>query len=261
MAYLFGDSRAAADRLELLAEMFGPCSRAFLQRSVPTCPDLAVDLGCGIGHTARMLAETLGARRTVGLDNSEPFIAESVANAAGPAVSFRLHDVTNVPFPVGPCDVIYCRFLLSHQTDPLGLIERWATQLAPGGQLLLEEVESILTSVAPFTRYLEIVTAMLANDGQTLCVGGALTTMAPPAGTVRVASDIGCVPATTDAAARLFAMNIRTWRHNAFVQATCATAEIDDLQRRLDELAAQPTDRREIEWRLRQLVLQRPPGA
>lgn len=257
MAYLFGDTRMAADRLELLADMFAPCSRKFLSHSAPDKLDLAVDLGCGVGHTTGMLASALNPKRTVGLDSSEAFIAQAIANAPDPSATFALHNVTEVPFPVGPCDVIFCRFLLSHQTNAPALVATWATQLAPGGRLLLEETESIHTDLEPFGRYIEIVTAMLADGGQTLCVGGDLHAMTPPAGTTRLPGEIGVTPATTDVAARLFAMNIRTWKHNRFIQAAYPADEIDDLQHRLEALAQTPTDRHEIEWRLRQVVFER----
>ncbi len=257
MAYLFGDTRVAADRLELLAEMFNPCSRQFLSHSAPDRPGLVVDLGCGVGHTTAMLTSALKPRQAVGLDSSEAFIAQAIANAPDPSVTFALHNVTEVPFPVGPCDVIFCRFLLSHQTDAPGLIEKWVTQLSSGGRLLLEETEAIHTSLEPFARYIDIVTAMLADGGQTLCVGSDLDAMTPPAGTTRLPGEIGVTPATTNVAAHLFAMNICTWKHNPFIQASYPADEIDDLQHRLEALAQTPTDRHEIEWRLRQVVFER----
>jgi trans-aconitate 2-methyltransferase len=69
--YAFGDSAPAARRLGLLADVFEPPSRAFLAeftRVAGDQVDLAVDLGCGPGHSTRLVASVVGARRTLGLD-------------------------------------------------------------------------------------------------------------------------------------------------------------------------------------------------
>jgi trans-aconitate 2-methyltransferase len=79
--YAFGDSAAAARRLDLLADLFAPTTRALLERFAGRPLDLAVDLGCGTGHTTRLLASVLGPRRAVGLDQSASFVALAAAGA------------------------------------------------------------------------------------------------------------------------------------------------------------------------------------
>jgi trans-aconitate methyltransferase len=137
MSYACGDTEQAAERLRLLAETFARPTTAFLRASVTAPPALAVDLGCGPGWSTHLLAETLNPELTVGLDNSERFIALARKTASA-RVSFSVHDVASVPFPVGPADLIFCRFLLTHLRDPQGTVAAWATQLSPGGLLLLE---------------------------------------------------------------------------------------------------------------------------
>jgi ubiquinone/menaquinone biosynthesis C-methylase UbiE len=200
-----------------------------------------------------MLADALEYGRVVGLDNSEHFIGLAEKTATDD-VSFRLHDVTRVPFPVGPCHLIYARFLLTHQVSPETLIAKWAAQLCPGGRLLLEEVDSIDISVAVFAEYMEIVEAMLAEAGQELCVGARLDAMPTPAGLVRTIGRIAHVPVRNDLAAKMFSMNIQTWKHNPFVQQNCSPESIRKLAENLTDLAAKPTSEKGIEWQLRQLV-------
>lgn len=141
MRYAFGDSDLAARRLQLLGEVFAPSTRAFLQASVSREPSLVVDLGCGPGYTTHFLAETLPCGRAVGLDHSDHFISLAQQTATQ-RVSFQAHDVTQVPFPTGPADLLYCRFLLTHLRDPEAVVARWTDQLRPGGLLLMEEAES-----------------------------------------------------------------------------------------------------------------------
>jgi hypothetical protein len=57
--YTFGDTSLAARRLALLADVFEPPSRAFLAEFTRVAGDqldLAVDLGCGPGHSTRLVA-------------------------------------------------------------------------------------------------------------------------------------------------------------------------------------------------------------
>ena len=115
--YTFGDSDLAARRLALVAETFAGTSAAFMRESVTTRPQLAADLGCGPGYTTYLLADTLKPERTVGLDNSENFLADIRTNASG-NVSFHLHDITTAPFPEAPFDLIFSRLVLTHLQDP-----------------------------------------------------------------------------------------------------------------------------------------------
>ena len=69
MTYSFGDSDMAALRLKIVAEVFAEASRQFLVQ-VGVSPRLALDLGCGLGYSTHLLAETLRCQRTVGLDGA-----------------------------------------------------------------------------------------------------------------------------------------------------------------------------------------------
>ena len=42
--------------------------------------------------------------------------------AARGGIAFLEHDVTAVPFPEGPADLAYCRFLMTHLADPAGAL-------------------------------------------------------------------------------------------------------------------------------------------
>jgi trans-aconitate methyltransferase len=73
-AYTFGDSEIATRRLEIVAAVFESPTRTFLAEDVGQLrADLALDLGCGPGHTTRLVAEMTGAVRTIGLDASASF--------------------------------------------------------------------------------------------------------------------------------------------------------------------------------------------
>ena len=98
---------------------------------------------------------------------------------------------------------------------------------------------------------------MLADRGSDLFVGRSLDASPVPAGAALVSSETARAAVRTDIAAQMFAMNIQTWKDNAYVQANCAPADIEKLQDTLTDLAATPTGQADIEWSLRQLAYER----
>ena len=201
--YAFGDSEAAAQRLDLVAEVFEAPSRAFLQAWAPPQPRLAVDLGCGPGNTTALLAEVTGARRTVGLDASAAYVAR--ATARFPALEFATHDALEAPFPTGPADVISCRYLVAHLPDPADAVTRWLTQLAPGGRLLVDEPHAIHAPHPVLERYEALVVARLEEHGTSMYPGDALDAVGP---THRQVVEH---PVPIRDAAAMFGLNFAVW--------------------------------------------------
>jgi SAM-dependent methyltransferase len=256
MEYQFGDSDLAARRLAVLAETFQETTAAFLRDAAPPYADLAVDLGCGPGHTTHLLQDTTGCRQAVGLDNSESFLALARATETS-RVTFRRHDVTETPFPVPAADVVFSRYLLAHLPDAEGLVARWATQLAPGGLLLLEEVEWIRTTHEAFVTYLGTVEAMLADQGSVLCIGPALDALDGCSGLRKSHSSVRRLRIGNGRAARMFHMNIQTWRHRPYVEANVAPERVAALEEQLRSIADSGETHSDIEWGLRQIAFQR----
>jgi SAM-dependent methyltransferase len=272
--YAFGDSSAAARRLGLLAELFEPASRVFLGRFAGRRFDLAVDLGCGPGHTTHLLAAVLEPRRTLGLDQSAAFIRLAAAGrpagsqaaagpplgslaGAGPAgrVEFAVHDVTRVPFPCPPADLVSCRLLLSHLADPAAALAAWATQLAPGGLLLVEEVERIHTGDPALAGYLATAGALLASRGQTLEVGPALHRLPDPPRLARRHDQVATLAPPAARAAEMFAQNLAVWGRQAVADGVSGEAELRDLAEDLVTVAGGGRAAA-ITWELRQLAFE-----
>jgi len=248
MGYAFGEGDDAAERLGLLHQVFEPTSRRFLEGAAPREPDLAVDLGCGPGHTTRLLAETVAAHHTVGIDASEDFIGRARQQRV-PGVEFRVADLLVEDPPVA--DVVYARYLLAHLPEPEEQAARWRSRLRAGGRLLLEENGTIEATDPVLARYEELVSTMIAEDGGDLYVGRRLADLAPrDGGSVRrdhLQPPIGQV-------ARLFGRNLRTWGPRAVGSGLADVDTVDRLARDLQDMEGRE-DIGPARWELVQVVL------
>lgn len=100
-----------------------------------------LDLGCGIGDQAEMLAAR-GAR-VIGIDLNAELI--EVATGRGiPGAEFRVADLARLPDLGGAADGIWSSFAPAYFVDLAPVLEGWSRQLAPGGWIALTEVDDFL---------------------------------------------------------------------------------------------------------------------
>jgi trans-aconitate 2-methyltransferase len=249
--YTFGDDERASRRLGLVADVFDPSSRTLL-RSLGRKPGLALDLGCGPGFTTALVADVTGARSTVGLDRSEAFVAS--ARARFPGLAFVCHDVTTA-FPTAPPDLVLARLLLAHLADPADVARAWGRGLAPGGVLVLEEMEGIDAPDPVLAEYEERVLAVVEHQGAPMYAGPLLAGVGDTDGLHRRSDVVTEVRVPTPAAARIYGMNLESWRHDPFARAHFAPSDLDALAGRLAGLAHHGEGH--VGWWVRQLVLER----
>lgn len=236
MSYTFGTSAVAAERLRLLADLYAPRSRQLLAAWCPRGPEHAVDLGCGPGHTTRLLHEVTGATRTTGVERSVEFLALARSTPRA-GVTYVEADVTRAPLPLAPADLVHARFLLTHLPDPGRALGTWAAALRPGGRLVVHEVAA-LDSVEPaLHRYYELVAALQAHHGQAIDVGARTAALARGAGLHVLHEEVVAWQPDPARMAALHVPNLRTWRHDAFITATVDPAELDALDAELVAIA------------------------
>jgi trans-aconitate 2-methyltransferase len=253
--YVFGDTDAAARRLDLVAEYWASPSTEFLRADVPSGPRLALDLGCGPGHTTRLVAAVTGATTTIGLDTSDAFLAR--AGAGAPAgVEFFHHDVMELPLPSAPADLLYGRLLLSHIPRPDRVVRAWMSQLAPGGVLALDEVSWISTSEPALSRYLEMLEDLLAVRGSALAAGPIIDGLDGGTDGRKRSSVERIHPVPAAVAAEMFTLNLVTWRDEPYVRDAHSREELDALDAELREITRQP-GRATITWGMRQVTFER----
>jgi trans-aconitate 2-methyltransferase len=253
--YTFGDTPVAAQRLLLVARVFAAPSREFLAEAVLEPPPVALDLGCGPGVSTRLVADVTRAARTVGLDTSDSFL-ELAAVEAPDGVEFTRHDATDLPLPQSPVDLIYCRLLLAHLPDPAATVAAWTTQLHPGGRLLVDEVEWIETSHPVLATYEEVVLGLVQSRGALMYAGPVVHALREGPGFRQSSSRVCEVAVATADAARMYSMNLETWRDDPHIRATHPPEMIDQLAGDLEELT-RSSGGSEITWGVRQVAYER----
>ncbi len=170
--------------------------RRLLAAHLPVAPTDVVDLGCGTGTLATLLAEA--GHRVRGTDLSPAMLERAVAKAAaaGLDVAFEVGDAATPPYDAGSADVVLCRHVLWAVPDPAAALARWVGLLRPGGRLVLVEgrwhtgggiaatdLEAMVAQVAGDARVVPLTAEIFwggpITDERYLLVAGATTTTPP----------------------------------------------------------------------------------
>lgn len=245
--YTYGDSDTARARLGLVARLFEPTSRSFLAAAGGT-PRVALDLGCGPGHTTALVQAVTGASLVVGLDRSPAFLGSA---DAGDGRRFVAADVAR-GLPVRAADLAYARLLLAHLADPSAVIANWSTILTNRGRLLVDDLETIETNDDVFRTYLDDVALhVVRREGGALFVGPILHEAADPPACSRVRDAVAAFAPDAGDTARVFAMNLAVLTERGEVGARPALADALAAIGRGDR-HAEP-----VRWRVRQLAWER----
>jgi SAM-dependent methyltransferase len=136
---------AAADTFDLEADhgLLDPGTREAWQRLLrsllPSPPARVVDLGCGTGTLAVLLAED--GHDVTGVDLSPRMIrrARAKARAAGAPARFAIGDASRPALTRGAFDVVLARHVVWALPDAAASLRAWADLLAPHGRLVLVE--------------------------------------------------------------------------------------------------------------------------
>ncbi|MFX4272024.1 class I SAM-dependent methyltransferase [Propionibacteriaceae bacterium Y1685] len=113
--------------------------RALLDTALPAGPSRIIDLGCGTGSLAVLLAEE--GHDVVGMDFSPRMVDAARAKSvrAGVSACFLVGDVSAPNLESAAYDVVLCRHVLWALPNPADALRSWSTLLAPGGRMILVE--------------------------------------------------------------------------------------------------------------------------
>ncbi|MFZ5442890.1 MAG: class I SAM-dependent methyltransferase [Myxococcota bacterium] len=144
-AEYFGDTRDFwwnRDFLELMARRWGLTDEA----------PRVLDVGCGVGHWARLLLSLLPPRATlVGVDREPRWVERARETAErlglGARTTWQRGDATRLEFPDASFDVVTCQTVLIHLARPEEALAGMVRVLRPGGLLVVAEPQNLAATL------------------------------------------------------------------------------------------------------------------
>jgi SAM-dependent methyltransferase len=151
-----------AVNFDRFAELVGGPLNQYLDSVFPPAGKRAIDLGCGSGHHAAMLAGRY--REVVGVDISAPMLEIARARRAFANVSYAERDLRSVrPDTDGTFDLVLSAYALHHVDDLEQALRGIRDLLAPGGRVVL--VDNVASrSAVPRGWFVRQAVQILAGD-------------------------------------------------------------------------------------------------
>jgi ubiquinone/menaquinone biosynthesis C-methylase UbiE len=161
-SYIIDGGEPGAARLAVLGRTLAASSESFLKRTGLRPGVRVVDVGCGSGELTGWMAELVGPAEVVGVDVDLTVLAIARERWSGHRAPprFILADAAAVPPALGRFDVVYARFLLSHQTDPLAVLRDLRALCRPGGVVAVEDVDISAMFCEPRSEAFDLATAL-----------------------------------------------------------------------------------------------------
>jgi ubiquinone/menaquinone biosynthesis C-methylase UbiE len=177
-----------------------------------------LEVGCGTGVVARVLARWPGVAQVEGIDPSPVFLERARQLAEGiDNLAFRQADGRNLPFEPGTFDVVVVHTVLSHVPGPEQLLaEAWRV-LRPGGWLAAFDGD-----------YATATVAISQHDPLQACVEQTIATLVQDPWLVR----------RLPALARGAGFEVRGFRSHGYLQTTEPTYMLTLVERGADFLVA-----------------------
>jgi ubiquinone/menaquinone biosynthesis C-methylase UbiE len=117
--------------------------RLLVERSQAGADDTVLDVACGGGLVVGAFAPVV--RHATGIDLTPAMIARARAlqqERKLTNVSWRLGDVTPLPFEEASFSIVTCRFAFHHFIDPGAVLAEMRRVCAPGGRVIVVDTEA-----------------------------------------------------------------------------------------------------------------------
>ena len=142
--YALGHSEEELERLSRQAQSFEPFTRQLFQQAGITTGMRVLDVGCGSGDVAFLVAGLVGpSGEVIGADRAAAAVNRATARA-------QARDIGNVRFLEGdptelrfdrPFDAVVGRLVLMYYPDPVDAVRKLAGHLRDGGLIVFQEFD------------------------------------------------------------------------------------------------------------------------
>jgi SAM-dependent methyltransferase len=120
-------------------ELVGRPLLDYLRERLPDRGGRAVDLGCGTGRHAAVLADHYD--HVLGVDISVPMLELARTRRPWPNVAYQHRDMLDVaPGTDGTFDLVFSAYTLHHLPELVGALQHIRSLVRPGGQAILIDV-------------------------------------------------------------------------------------------------------------------------
>ena len=176
-------------RLDVLARVLLPSTAQLLDRAGLIRGMKCLDIGCGGGHVAMLMASIVGPEGdVVGTDTDAVILAlarEQAAAANVANIKFQQLDACASSWH-NEFDLVYARFLLSHLNQPENCVAAMVAACAPGGTIVIEDTDFAASFCYPicaaYERYKELYQELIKRRGGDANVGPKLPAILRKAG-------------------------------------------------------------------------------
>lgn len=122
---------------------------AYLGRLSFPAGSLTVEIGAGAGAVTRRIAARAAPAHVIGFEPSAGFVSEARDRATGlDNLSFQQANGAHLPLEDGAAQNVILHTVLTHVTNPEALLAEAARVLAPGGRLVVGDVDFSKASLA-----------------------------------------------------------------------------------------------------------------
>ena len=246
--YVIRGGLEGRERLRVLARVTHPTSMALLDRCGLREGLTCLDVGCGGGDVTLELARRVapgGQATGVDIDETKLQLARADAQQEGIGnVEFHLSDARETAGPP-VVDFVYARFLLTHVSDPAGMLDRFYRRLRPGGTIGVEDIDFSGNVTYPaskaFQRYHELYCAAVTRRGGDPNIGPRLPGMLKRAGFESIRVSVVQPMALAGEAKLITPLTMENIAGPVLEDGLASQAEIDDLVGELRAFAADPS--------------------
>jgi ubiquinone/menaquinone biosynthesis C-methylase UbiE len=130
----------------------------------------AIDVGCGVGRTAQLMAQMLPQTQVIGLDSSIKMIDQARSTDVQQVnLSFQVGLVEQMPFPDQSIDFVFARALFQHLNTPQLALQEIRRVLKPGGKICILDVDDDWFTLYPEPAAFSLLRQTMTDWQKTQC--------------------------------------------------------------------------------------------